>query len=262
MKTRHINQPHIQFQSTSKTYYLIPHVPSFEPPDHTMSQNSLLGSLSNLFSSSQGEDGGKTKHRDDRSLEPERRGWKIRSSHKGIVEEQARQIQLLEKRLEETEELLNARTEELSGTETFLSTKDRLSEEEVLGIVRNLNETIYQVAVRLTDKWEKVHPPPATSQMEVDPTPQPRVPVLVQLVRNRNPTGLMLQLQSCLCSQVVSMTSSWGRHQELAAFESVYERLSASGKHRIVDTRQCSSRIAEGQAISARWRSLTHSYLL
>ena len=215
-----------------------------------MSQNTFLGfSLPGYFSSSHktesgsptsshglGEDRrGKAKRRDDRSLESERRSWKLLGSHKGGVEEQGRQIRLLEKRLEQTEELLNARTEELSGTETFLSTRDHLSEEEVLEIVRDLNQNIYQVAVRLTEEWEKLDPPPTTSQREVDPTSQNRVPALIQLVRNRNSTGLLFQLQSCLCSQVVSMTSSWGRHQELAVLESVYERLSASGKHRIVD---------------------------
>jgi len=218
-----------------------------------MSQNSLLGSFSNYFYSSHkgepstasnglgeigGEKAGKVKRRDDRNVESERRSWKaVRGSHKGTVEEQAQQIRLLEKRLRQTEELLDARTEELSGTQTFLSTKDRLSEEEVLDIVRDLNQNIFQVAVRLTEEWEKLEPPPTTGQTEVDLTSPSRLPTLVQLVRNRDSTGLVFQLQSCLCSQVVSMTSSWGRHQELAILQSIYERLSASGKLRIADAR-------------------------
>jgi len=219
-----------------------------------MSQNSLLGTFSNYFYSShktegesstassrlgedRGEQTGRAKRRDDRNAESEHRGWKIRGSHKGVVEEQARQIRQLEKQLKQTEELLDSRTEELSGTQTFLSTKDRLSEEEVLDIVRDLNQNIFQVAVRLTEEWEKLEPPPATGRMEVDLTSQSHVSTLVQLVRNRDSTGLVFQLQSCLCSQAVSMTSSWGRHQELAILDSVYERLSTSGEGRIVDVR-------------------------
>ena len=221
-----------------------------------MSQDSLFSGFpfSNYFSSSHktegesstssglGEDGreltGKAKRRDDRDGESERRGWRARGSHKTVVEEQARHIRALEKQLKQTEELLDARTEELSGTQTFLSTKDRLSEEEVLDIVRDLNQNIFQVAVRLTEEWEKLEPPPVTSQTEVDLSSQSRAPTLVQLVRNRDSTGLVFQLQSCLCFQVVSVTSSWSRHQELAILESVYERLSASGERRIVDARQ------------------------
>jgi len=221
-----------------------------------MSQGSLFSgfSLPSYFSSSHktegdsstssnglGEDGrefvGKAKRRDDRDGESGRGGWRQRGSHKVVMEEQARQIRALEKQLKQTEELLDVRTEELTGTQTFLSTKDRLSEEEVLDIVRDLNQNIFQVAVRVTEEWEKLEPPPTTSQMEVNLTSQSRVPTLIQLVRNRDSTGLVFQLQSCLCSQVVSMTSNWGRHQELAILESIYERLSASGERRNVDAR-------------------------
>ena len=147
----------------------------------------------------------------------------------------ANKIRELKKRLKEAEGLLDVRSEELAGIQTFLSTKDRLSEEEVLGIVKNLNQNIYQVAVRLTEEWEKLELPQATTHTE-EPTSQPHVPTLLRLVRNRNSDGLIFQLQSCLCSQVVSMTSSWGERQELAILDFIYERLSASGEYRIVDT--------------------------
>ena len=69
--------------------------------------------------------------------------------------------------------------------------------------------------------------------MDVGPSSQPRAPSLVKRVIDRDPAGLTFLLQSCLCCQVVEMTSSWGHHQELAILESIYKRLFASGKHPI-----------------------------
>jgi len=168
-------------------------------------------------------------------------------------------ILAMEERLKRTEELLATRPAELTGTQAFLPTTDHLLEAEVFGIVRDLNETIYQVAVDLTEEWEKLESLRATT-MDFDPSPQPCAPVLVQLTRNRDSIGLTLLLQSCLCSQVVSMTSSWG-HQGLALLESIYQRLSISGEHRRQFQVICDSHITEGEAISARWRSLAHSHL-
>lgn len=135
----------------------------------------------------------------------------------------------VEERLKETEDLLAARSAELSGAHAFLSTTDRVSEDDVLGIVRDLNENIYQVAVRLTEEWRKLDPLQAATRTDVGPTPQ-RVPFLFQLVRSRDPAGLTFSLQSCLCCRVVDMTLSWGHHRELAILESIYQRLSVSGE--------------------------------
>ena len=68
----------------------------------------------------------------------------------------------------------------------------------MLGIAHNPNQSIYQVAVRLTEEWEKVEPPPTTSQMEINPTSHPRVSALAQLARNRRSDRLTFQLQSYL----------------------------------------------------------------
>lgn len=185
-----------------------------------------------------------------------------RKHKNGRVDRKVRKSQrTLREQLERTEELLAARTNELSGTHAFLSTADRLSEVEVLAIVRDLNENIYQVAVQLTEEWEKFDPPPATGREGVAPTSRPRVPALLQLVRNRDPASLTFLLQSWLCSQVVGMTSSWSHDGELALLESIYQRLSASGEYQRQRQVICNSRVTEGQAVSARWRSLTHSYL-
>ena len=154
------------------------------------------------------------------------------------VQRRAQHIRTEEERLKRAEKLLATRSAELSGAHAFLSATDRLSDVEVLGIVRDLNENIYQVAVNLTDEWEKLGSSQTTGRMDIDTPSRPRSPTLVQRVLSRNPAGLTFLLQSSLCSQVVKMTSSWGHHQELAILKSVYKRLSASGEYHIVGPRQ------------------------
>ena len=152
------------------------------------------------------------------------------------LEAQDRQVRDMQERLKRTEELLEARTAELSEAQTFLSMADRLSEMEVLGIVRDLNENIFQLAVGLTEERDKLEPLQANGPIEVDLTSQPRDPVLIQLARKRDLTGLTYLLQSSLCCQAVNMTSSWVRNQESGGLGSVYRRLSASGRHCIINT--------------------------
>ena len=178
--------------------------------------------------------------------ESERRGHRIteleheigrtRNLYREDVQRRTQHTQATEERLRRTEELLATRSAELTGAQAFLSTTDHLSEAEVLGIVRDLNENIYQAAVKLTEEWETLESSQGISSKDEDQISQPHVPVLVRLVRNQNPMGLTFLLQSCLCSQVVDMTSSWGHHPELAALDSVYQRISASGKYRVVCT--------------------------
>ncbi|KAF9650932.1 hypothetical protein BDM02DRAFT_3111224 [Thelephora ganbajun] len=148
--------------------------------------------------------------------------------HQEDVQKWIQHVQATEERLKQTEELLAVRSAELSGAHTFLSTTDRLSEAEVLSIVHDLNENIYQVAVNLTEEWEKLESPLVTGATDVDPASRPCIPALVQLVRNRNSMGLTFLLQSHLCSQVVSITSRLGRSQDSAILGSIYQRLSAS----------------------------------
>jgi hypothetical protein len=145
---------------------------------------------------------------------------KMRGSHQKVVEWHTRRSQAMEDRMKETEELSITRSTELSGAQVFSPTTDRLSEAEVLNIVRDLNENIYQVAVNLTEEWEKLRPPKATGR--VDPGPRAPVSVLARLARDRDPTALTFLLQSRLCSRAVDMTLSWFRRKELAILVSIY----------------------------------------
>jgi len=168
---------------------------------------------------------GERRYRDDRIAKLEQE-----------MEAQARQVRSMEEQFKKTEELLQVRTAELSEAQTFLSNVDRLSEMEVLSIVRDLNENILKLAASLTDAWERSRPPEATGPIKVDPTSQPHHSVLVQLACKQDLAGLTFLLQSHLCYQAVEMTSSWVRNQEPGGLGYVYQHLSASGERRIVNT--------------------------
>ena len=177
---------------------------------------------------------GLCRDRDSRIAKLEQENAKLRGSLREM-ETQARQAQSMQERLKQTQDLLEARTTELSGAQAFLSTADRLSEMEVLHIVRDLNENIFQIAVILVEEWKKLEPSQTLGRIQVDLTPQPRVPVLIQLARKRDLAGLTYLLQSFLCHQAVDMTSSWAHSRELGALEYVYQRLSASSEHHIIN---------------------------
>ena len=161
----------------------------------------------------------------DHDLEKTRKGWQEADKV------HARQAQGMQERLKRTEELLATRSAELSGAQAFLSTADRLSEMEVLGIVRELNENIYQVAAGLTEGWMKMESSKPPDKLELDLTSQPRTIVLIQLARNRDLTGLTFLIQLHLCFYAAAMTSSWVDNKDLVLIKNLYQRLSASGEY-------------------------------
>ena len=177
----------------------------------------------------------KCRRREDQIVELKRKITEMHVSYWEAEETQARKTRAMQTQLKQTEELLEARSAELSAAQAFLSTADHLSEMEVLSIVRDLNENIYQVAVGLVEEWEKLDPSQTTTRMDVDPTSRPDVPTLVRLTRGRDATGLTFLLQTWLCFLAADMTSNWGRHQESATLRSIYKRLAASGEHHIFD---------------------------
>lgn len=141
----------------------------------------------------------------------------------------------LEAELAQTKELLAARSTELSGAQSFLSMTDRLSEAEVLGLVRDLNENIFQVAANLTEEWEKLRS--SSRYRNLIPTPDFETVsraygrAIVGRVRRRHPAALTFLVQSYLCDVVMQLTSSWHCNKELNMLSSVYNQLSAIGEH-------------------------------
>ena len=181
---------------------------------------------------------GRCRRKDGHITKLERDIRHIHRSYQEEVQRRTHQIQALEERLKKSEELSARRSAELSETRTFLSTTDGLSEAEVLSIVRDLNEHIYQVAVGLTEELENLEPLPATSRMDVDPiSRRAHTSAVARPASNQDLTGWTFRLQSYLCSQAVKMTSSWGRRREFAILEPVYQRLSTSGERHVVSHR-------------------------
>jgi len=148
-----------------------------------------------------------------------------------------------QKTLRERDQHIQAMVERLTQTE------ERVSETEVLGIVRDLNENIFQVAANLTEEWEKLESSQASrftiTERDIEDFSRFYGPALIQPALDRDPAAVTFLVQSCLCYLAMEFTSRWRHDKKLAILGSVYETLSTS----------------EGQAISARWRSLTHSHL-
>ena len=203
---------------------------------------------------------GKVGRREDRILQLDHDLEKMRNSLQEAEKVHARQTQGMQEQLKRTEELLAARSAELFGAQAFLSTADRLSEMEVLNIVYELNENIYQAAASLAEEWIKMEPP---DKMVLDLASRQRHPALVQLARNGDLTGLTFLIQSHLCYYATIMTSSWACKRDFVLTKDLYQRLSASGEYPIIYAKWYVTYIRkiEEQAVSARWRSLTHSYL-
>ena len=157
-------------------------------------------------------------------------------SYQGAVVKRDRRIQTLEDELTRTKELFAARTTpEHSNAQPFSPTPDRLSDIEVLGVIRDLNENIFQVAVILTEEWEELRssrPNRSTTTKEnVDSFSQSYGPALIHQVLNRKPAAVTFLVQSCLCELATQITSSWRQNEELRTLRSVYQRLSPSGEN-------------------------------
>lgn len=158
-------------------------------------------------------------------------------THREALKRRDQRIRAVEDELAQTKELLAARSTELTRAQSFLSTKDRLSEAEVLGIVRDLNENVFQVAAKLSEEWEKYRPSRSSrfklSREEADRFSRSYGSVLVRHVIDRDPPSVTFLIQSCLCSTVTMVTSSWRRecYEELETLGSIYKDLCASGRH-------------------------------
>ena len=170
-----------------------------------------------------------------RVAELEREIGKVSEAHQETLKKRDQDTRAIADRLARTEELLETRSAELAVAQSFLSTADRLSEAEVLDIVRDLNENIFQVVANLGEEWEKLDSSRASrsaiGQRDIEAYSQFYGPVLVQQALNRDPAAVTFLVQSCLCFLATDIASGWGHDRELAKLEPVYQRVSASGKH-------------------------------
>ena len=139
--------------------------------------------------------------------------------------------------LAEANDISTVKSTELAKAQSLLSTVDHISEAEVLGIVRDLNENIIQTAANLTEEWGKLPSPRSNkappNKKELDALSQFYGPTLVRRVFKRDPSAVALLVQSTLCYVVTQITSSWRPDCDKRwwILGSIYRRLSASGKH-------------------------------
>ena len=179
------------------------------------------------------------KHRDgkEKIADLEHQIQEVSRANKEDLWKQDRYIKAMEDELKRTKELLEARMTELAKAQSFLSTTDRRSETEVLGIVHDLNENIFQVAATLTDEWENLELSPSrlpsSANDDVNALSKFYGPALVNLVLDRDPAAVTFLVQSCLCCIVHQITLSWrcDRGDELTVLGSVFQSLSTSGKY-------------------------------
>jgi len=159
----------------------------------------------------------------ERVAELEREIEKASEAHQETLGKQDQCSQAMADRLAQTEELLAVRSAELAVAQSFLWTTDGLSEAEVLDIVRDLNENIFQVAANLTEEWEKLGPSRANGfavdQRDIDYLSHFHGPVLIQQALKRDPVAVTFLVQSCLCCLAMDITSSWRRNWELAELD-------------------------------------------
>ena len=171
----------------------------------------------------------------ERIAELEHTAEETSRTHKEVLAKQDRHIKAMADELAQTKELLAVRSTELAGAQSFLSTKDRISESEVLDIVRDLNENIFQVAANLTEEWEKLRSVKPRrrydhriTQEHLDSYSQSYGPSLIGLANRRKPPAVTYLVQMCLCDSATEIASSW-HDKDSRVLRSVYQHLSASG---------------------------------
>lgn len=157
---------------------------------------------------------------------------KVTGAHKEILERRDQHIKAMEDELTRAKDLLAARSAELDVAKSFLSTTDRMSEAEVLAIVRDLNKNIFKVAADLTEEWKKLEFPRFnnTPRAVIDSFSRSYSSALVNRVLNGEPMAVTLLIRSCLCAITTRIAFGWRRSKELGTLGSVYRSLSASGE--------------------------------
>lgn len=157
-------------------------------------------------------------------------------THKETLEKQDQRIRAMEDQLRRTEEL-STKSTKYTEAKPFLSPSNRIAEAEVLGIVHDLNENVFQLAANLTDELEQFSSSRAggftVTEEDINNLSQSYGFTLVQQALDGNPAAVTFLIQSSLCELATQITSSWRRNQELKILRSVCQLLSPSGKHKL-----------------------------
>jgi hypothetical protein len=172
----------------------------------------------------------------ERIMELEVEAEKNSRTHEETLEKQYQRIRAMEGKLRQTKKSSTVDSKEDTGVKPLSSPSNYISDTELLAIVRDLNENMFQVAAILTGEWEKLSlesrtERPTIAGENVNTFSRSYVPTLVRQVLDRNPVAVTVLVQSCLCELVAQITSSWRHNQELKILRSVFRHLSASGEH-------------------------------
>ncbi|KAG6889535.1 hypothetical protein C0992_004794 [Termitomyces sp. T32_za158] len=177
-----------------------------------------------------------------------------------------------------TVELLQTRTQELRGAETYLTRADTLSGAEVIALVNTLNAEIYQTAALVAESFDY------TARAEgiegsaedadglkeactsvTDAIGTDMMEMLKSLDHRENPAVVQVALQAAMAAISDWIVRTWNLDETEADnwFQEVYKELRDAGKRsRVTCLKLSYSRPrTEGQTISGRWRALTRKYL-
>lgn len=161
----------------------------------------------------------------------------ISKIHGETLRKRDQRIQAVEDELARTKQLLAARSIEVSVARSISSPSNIVSEGEVLGTVRALNENVFQVAADLSEEWQEFSSARADrfpiTKEDFDTFSRSYGTILVHQVLQRNPAAVTFLVQSCLCEFAAQYTSSWRHNQELKMLRSICQLLSPSGKHEL-----------------------------
>lgn len=155
------------------------------------------------------------------------------------AEDNARQLTALRTAFADQEKLLNTRSAELRQAQAYLSTADRISHADVLGMVERLNADIYQLAASIADAFQYDSPSVASSQLTAPVSGTERfvaqavIELLGIMSRNSDSSFVQLALQTMLMNVAAYVVESWDVHSDATQNElltRIYEAVLQNGK--------------------------------
>jgi hypothetical protein len=147
------------------------------------------------------------------------------------------ELQVFQTQYARTLALLEIRTTELKGAQTFLTTADSLSGAEVTSMVEGLNSEILQTAAFIADEFEfeAVKPSP-TGELEAHERVKKFIGVnILHLLTSKrhfeDPMLIQIAVQSCLARYANDMIETWCFNMiPQESLVKVYERMRQSGE--------------------------------
>ncbi|KAF8654167.1 hypothetical protein AX16_003696 [Volvariella volvacea WC 439] len=184
-------------------------------------------------------------------------------THMNDIEALRGELKTLRSKYDQTNALLDVRTQELKAAEVFLGKADKVSGADVIGLVQTLNSDIFQTAARLAESFE-FRPKNASvnvdgvSLKEVEDAREhitqilggELVAALSSVEHHEDPVVCQIAFQATMCNYCEWLIAAWSpqnggqRSDSGRELTFLYNKLRAS----------------EDQSVSGRWRALTRRY--